>query len=243
MNNDYIDQYERAFRNRYRVKKIVSTIVDLLIFLSAVIGIYDSVFVRNYILVDRLRYMTWIGSIFTSLVCLAFSIVNIIQLITNNEHTSVLAYYMRLSSATTELLIFTVVIIGLLPTVPDKPDFTSITGFVMHLFIPIATILSFIFSDVPIGKLRGLKPFNGTWFITIYAVVIMFLLISGLLSQELAPYSFLNIYKNPLWYSTIVLIIIYALSFSFAKLLSNLNLKFTWFWYKDIKTKKNVTNN
>lgn len=79
----------------------------------------------------------------------------------------------------------------------------------MHVIIPVLTIISFVFHDSPIGKLKPIQRCNGLIFITIYTVVMLLCILTGVIPENKIPYSFLNIYKSPVWY------IAFAFSFVF----------------------------
>lgn len=69
--------------------------------------------------------MTFWGTIFTSIISLVFGIICINEAIKEIEVTNKTAYFLRLSSAATELIIFVVVMFGLTSLVPDQPDISS----------------------------------------------------------------------------------------------------------------------
>ena len=95
-------------------------------------------------------------------------------------------FYLRLSSATTELVIFAVVIFGLSPLVPDRPDVSTYTGIMMHLVMPFLALFSFIFNDAPIGRLKPIEIFQGTAYISHYAGIMLILYGFRILLSRLA---------------------------------------------------------
>jgi hypothetical protein len=232
-----LEKSEEVFKKRRRSKKQLNMVISFVIFFACVIAVYDSAVIRHYDLTDRLRYMTWLSSIYTALLCFICGFVNLVELYYDSELTSRLVYFMRLSCATNELVVLLVVIYGLLPFVPDHPDFTSVTGFIMHVFMPILTPLSFAFNDAPIGKLKWYEPIHGTWFITLYALIMIPMILSGTLPREKVPYSFLLINEHSLIYNIAVAIAIYAIGYFLAVLLSRLNRRLSWVWFKDIARK------
>lgn len=237
-----LERSEKIFKKRRKLKKQVNMIVSFVIFFACVLAIYNSIVVRHYNLADRLRYMTWLSSIYTALLCFICGFVNLIELYYDSEVTSRLVYFMRLSCSTNELVVLLVVIYGLLPIVPDHPDFTSVTGFIMHVFMPLLTPLSFAFNDAPIGKLKWYEPFHGTWFITLYALIMIPMILSGALPREKVPYSFLLINEHSIFYNIAVFIAIYGIGYLLALFLSKLNRRLSWVWFKDIaRNRKNVS--
>ena len=209
-------------------------IINFVIFFACCIAVYDSIVIRHYYLPDRLRYMTWLSSIYTALLCFTCGFVNLMELHYDYELTSKLVYFIRLSCATNELVVLLVVIYGLLPFVPDRPDFTSVTGFIMHVFMPLLTPLSFVLNDAPIGKLKRYEPFYGTSFITLYALIMIPKILNGSMPREKVPYSFLLINEHSLLYNVSVVIAIYSIGYFLAYFLSELNRRLSWIWFKDI---------
>lgn len=229
-----LDAIDKKFRKRYVIKKVFNGILCLLTAFSGFSAVLYSVFIFKSNLFDRLRYMTFNGTIFTSIISLIFAFVSCFEIIKDTELTSRNVYYMRLSSAVTEFVIFFVVLYGLTPFVPDKPDIITYPGFNMHFVVPILTLISFIFNDAPIGRLKPLEPFRGTYFITIYAFVMVILFGFKILPSSKAPYSFLDFENNSIFFSIGCLIGIYIVGYSISLLLYYLNRKMSWIWFKDI---------
>ncbi len=119
-------------------------------------------------------FIAFWGTIFTSAVSLISGIVCVIEAARETEVTKKSVYFLRLSSATTESVIFTVVMVGLIPLVPDEPDIYSYPGIMMHLVVPIVTVMSFLLNDPPYGKPKPVEPMRGTLFLAIYGVVMIF---------------------------------------------------------------------
>jgi len=238
MTIEELERSEADFKKRRKIKKTVNMIISFVIFFACVIATYDSVVVRHYDLFDRLRYMTWLSSIYTAILSLLCGIVNLIELITDTELTSRFVYFTRLSCATNEMVVLMVVLYGLLPSVPDHPDFNSVTGFIMHVFMPVLTPLSFVFNDAPIGKLKPMEVFHGTWFITLYAVVMIPLIMTGVIPREKVPYSFLLVQDHSLLYDIVVACAIYTIGYMMSAFLSWMNRKLSWVWFTDIFAKK-----
>lgn len=226
-----LEEFQQSFRRRYIFKKTINMLMSSFIVFCGITAILYSVFVNHMNLFDRLRYMTFDGTIFTTIISFIFTIVCLIEAVYETEATSRFVFFMRLSSATTEFIIFCVVMVGLTNLVPDHPDITTYTGIMTHLVIPITTLICFIFNDAPLGKFKPLEPFFGTWFITIYAVIMTTLLLSGIIPYELAPYSFLDFKHTPFLFSLACLIGIYVVGYHVSLLLILINQKMTWIWF------------
>ena len=229
-----LEQFELRFHRRYILKKCINMLTNAFIVFGGVTAILYSVFVNGSNLIDRLRYMTFDGTIFTTAVCMLFVGVSVYEAVYETELTYRNVFFLRLSSATTEFVIFAVVMFGLLPIVPDKPDIHTYTGIMMHLIIPGLTMLSFILNDAPIGKIERWEPFRGTWYITIYAVAMTFLFGTRILPPEKAPYSFLNFRDHSILFSLACLVGIYVVGYSVSSLMIMLNKYLSWVWFADM---------
>ena len=106
----------------------------------------------------------------------------------------------------------------------------------MHLVIPFATVVSFVCNDAPIGRLGPLEPLHGTWFITVYAVVMVFLFGTGILPGTAAPYSFLDFEHASLRFVLLCLLGVYSVGYAVSWLLSRLNRRLSWIWFHDFDT-------
>ncbi len=233
-----LDTFQDRFIRRYRMKKKFNAVLCFFIFLCGVTAVLYSMFVNRMNLFDRLRYMTFNITIFTSVISLIFTVVSVVEIVSDTEVTRKWVYYLRLSSAATELVTFLVVMFGLTPLVPDQPDITSYTGVMMHLVIPPATICSFVFNDAPVGRLKAWEPLYGTWFITLYALTMLFLFGTGILPSAKAPYSFLDFEHTAPVFVLATLVGIYATGYSVSLLLYYLNRKLSWLWFRDFKKQK-----
>ena len=154
-----LDEFIIKFNERYKFKKIINAYICFIIFSCGLSAILYSMFVFHNNLFNRLRYMTFWGTIYTSIISFIFGIICIKEARNQTEVTYRWAYFLRLSSVTTEVVVFMIAIIGLMPFIPDNPDVTSSPGFMMHIIVPTLTIISFIFNDPPIGKLKIYQPF------------------------------------------------------------------------------------
>ena len=59
------------------------------------------------------------------------------------------------------------------------------------------TVASFTLNDSPIGRLKPSAIRKGTWFISVYAVIILSLILSGTIEKDMIPYFFLDVRNNP----------------------------------------------
>ncbi len=228
-----IDKFIDRFNKRYILKKKVNALLCIFVAVMGTTAVLYSRFVFHNPLFDRLRYMTFWGTIFTSAVSLIFGIVCIMEAVKETEVTYRPVFFLRLSSATTEAVIFAVVMIGLTPLAPDQPDLSSYPGIVMHLIVPAATVLSFLLNDPPIGSPKPLDPFKGTIFIAIYTAVMTMLFGTGMLSSEKAPYSFLDFENSSALFRLICFVGVFAIGYAVSWLLMRLNMKLSWVWFYD----------
>ena len=228
-----IDEFREQFGKRYILKKRVNALLCFFIFLCGTTALLYSRFVFHNPLFDRLRYMTFWGTIFTSAVSFIFGIVCIMEAARETEVTYRPVYFLRLSSATTEAVIFAVVMVGLTPIVPDVPDLSSYPGIMMHLVIPVTTVMSFLLNDPPIGRPKPEDPLKGVLIIAVYAAVMTLLFGTGTLSSEKAPYSFLDFENTSMLFKLGCLAAIFAVGYAVAWLLMRLNMKLSWVWFYD----------
>ena len=233
-----IDEFAERFSKRYILKKRVNALLCFFIALCGATAVLYSRFIFHNALFDRLRYMTFWGTIYTSIVSFIFGFVCIREAAGQTEVTYRPVYFLRLSSATTESVIFAVVMFGLMPFVPDEPDLTSYPGIMMHLVVPFTTVMSFLLNDPPFGKPKPADPLKGTTFIALYAVVMGVIFGTGILPSEKAPYSFLDFENTSAAFKMASLIGIFAVGYGISLLLMRLNMKLSWIWFYDLKRLK-----
>ena len=233
-----LEEFSERFSKRYTLKKKVNALLCFFIALCGTSAVLYSVFVFHSEIFDRLRYMTFWGTYFTSIVSFIFGIVCIMEARKETEVTYRWVYFLRLSSAATEAVIFAVVMVGLLPILPDNPDLSSYPGFMMHLVIPFTTVASFLLNDSPIGKPKAADPLKGEIFIATYAVVMTTLFGTGVLGSEKAPYSFLDFDHTSPTFRLFSCICIFVTGYIVSWLLIRLNMKLSWIWFYDIKRAK-----
>ena len=186
-----ITDYLAAFSRRYQRKKMTNLAVSALI---AFLGISSFLYGLQLEPIPTIfRWMTVDGTLFTTFGAVFFIVVNIVEMVRKTELTRVSVYYIRLSSAVAESVIISVVLVSQFSFFPEHlPLFDRYDSFVMHVLVPLLGILSFMINDSPIGRLRPLSYWRGTWFVTCYGVVILSLIGTGRLPSESIPYPFLN---------------------------------------------------
>lgn len=228
--NRITDEFDR----RYRIKKTINAVFNLLIAVSGVVVFLHTTIIGHNTLLNRLKYMTFCSTLFSSAVSLFTFIVCILEAKRRTEVTKRAVYFLRLSAALTESIVLAVVLFGLTPLVPDDPDVQSFVGIMTHLVIPPMTVLSFVYNEAPIGRLRPFEPFWGTWCITTYAIVMIVLFGTGIIPSEQAPYSFLDFEHNSVFYSIKCLIGIYFVGYLVALALSRINMRCSWIWFRGL---------
>ncbi|MCR5733201.1 MAG: hypothetical protein K6G22_01220 [Lachnospiraceae bacterium] len=227
MNDRDFDQIARSFEIRYKTKKKLNIFISALI---AVLGTTSVLFIFNY---DHdglftFRWMTVDGTLYTTVIAYICLIVNTVEILKYTELTHRTVYFMRLSSAVAEGLIMIVVLVSQLPFTDQHMHIARYDMFNMHILIPVLTISSFIMNDPPIGTIRPLRRFHGTWFITLYAVIIILFIKAGIIVDDLIPYEFLDI-ENMHFIAIIgCLIFIYGIGYLLSTVLYRLNKRISF---------------
>ena len=129
----------------------------------------------------------------------------------------------------------TVVLISQLPMFPQHMHILRYDMMCMHILIPILTITSFVFNDSPMPHLGFWDLMKGTSFITVYAIVILTLIQSGVVVKKLIPYFFLDLEALGAPMSVAVFLIIYGIGYLLSLGLSTLNRKLYWNWFRNLK--------
>ena len=225
--------YDEVVNRRLRFKDHCNIVICLSIF---VLGILSTLYKVKYEggFFTCLRELTVDSTLFASFTAFAFIILNSIEIVRRTEYTYVPIYYFRLSSAVSELIVLLIVLIGFLPFVPDNPIISRFDMINMHVIIPLLTVLSFIINDPPIGRLKPKQRLNGLIFLVFYSVIIMTCIVTGIIPKARIPYSFMNFYDHTIWYTLAASVIIYAMGYLLASLLSELNRKVYWLWLRNI---------
>ena len=90
--------------------------------------------------------------------------------------------------------------------------------FCMHVLIPVLAIASFVINDSPLGKLSFGETMIGTAFVT----------------GEYIPYFFLDFRHLGSLSILVFSLLIYATGYSLSLLLSFLNRKLYWRWFRNL---------
>ncbi len=232
----HCDEYLDAIKIRLRIKKAFNSVVCVIVFILGILAtIYKVKYEGSFL--TCLRELTVDGTLFASAVALMYAFINFAEIILDKEFEHRFLYYLRLSSCVGEFIILIVVLIGYLPIVPDHPVITRFDMINMHVIIPLLTILSFVFHDPPIGKLKPSERFYGLIFISLYCVIMMTFIFTGIVPENKIPYSFMNIYSSPIWYIIFAAVFVFTLGYLISWALSELNRKASWLWFKNIAKK------
>ena len=212
------------------MKKWANIVVSILI---VILGVSSFLYgLRLEPSVTIFRYLTVDGTIFTTAGAFLAIITNIIEIKYNTEETHHFVYYIRFSAAVAEITIFTVVMFSQLPIFPEHiPVIDRYDSFVMHVLVPILGFYSFVINDSPIGKLTRAERWQGTLFITFYAIIIFSLIWSGTLPTELIPYYFLDVAHNSLWITIFAFVFIYGAAYLISWGISECNRRLSWMWF------------
>ena len=159
------------------------------------------------------RFMTINGTLLSTGTALCAFCINLPELNLGAELYSRFFYLLRLSSAVTECVIALVIAMTLLPFVPDDPELLKYDSFCMHVIIPPLTVASFVINDLAPSPLRRRERFSGAAPVTIYASVMIPLILIGAIPQKRIPYSFMRFDDHPLWYSLLFAMTLLALTY------------------------------
>jgi len=215
------------FNAKYRKKKITNIVIS---FITMLMGFYALAYVFTFWKGGGLqfRYLTVDGTILTTVLTTIALIVNIVEFEKYTELTKTFVYLIRLSCAVTEGIIFLVVIISQLPFFEDHMTIFTQENMLMHVLIPILTIVSFIYNDSPIGKFRFKWVFAANAYAFIYAIVVVTLIIRGRISQDLIPYFFLDIRSTGIVFSLVIGVFIFCIGTVLCYVFVELNRKVYW---------------
>lgn len=223
----YIENFERCYRNKKYTNLIISAFIVLFGISSFIFGLHIEPRVTIF------RFLTVDGTLFSTFGAAIYIIANIIEIRHKTELTSVFVYYIRLSCAVAEMVIFLVVMLSHLPFFSESiPIADRYDSFIMHALVPPLTVASFVLNDSPIGRLKVLERLHGTWFVTFYAVVILTLIVTDRIEGEMIPYFFLDVKNNPVWLTILAFIIIYGIGYLMGWFLSEANRRLSWLWFK-----------
>lgn len=214
MSNISVLENKEYINSRFKYKKqliiLISITISVLGFSSFFISAVEDL---NWDFLSDFRFMTINGTLFTSAISLFTLVFSIVELNQNREIFNVKFYFLRLTAVVTECIIALVIFMSFFPFIPDNPNILKYDSFNMHVIIPILTIISFLLAEPPSNKIKPIMRFNGAALITIYAVIIISLILLGFIPQNKIPYSFLEVTTRPLWYILLAGAIIYSCSY------------------------------
>lgn len=218
--------------HRFKYKKQLNILIGFTISVLGLCSFFISV-VRdmNWDFLSDFRFMTINGTVFTSIISLITAFISLAEIIKGEDIKLEKFYFLRLTSVVTESIIAFVILMSLFPFVPDKPDILKYDSFNMHVIIPALTIISFLIAEPPSEKIKPLMRLNGSALITIYAVIIISLILWGVIPQKDIPYSFLEVNTRPLWYVLLAGVIIYAGAYFLSWGYIELNKRVSKRWY------------
>ena len=224
---------EQNFDRQYRIKKLVNLVVSIII---VVLGVSSVLFIFRH---DgdgwlTFRWLTVDGTVFTTVLSVVFIVIDISDFLNLSEHSSTFVYFARLAASVAEGLIMIVVLISQLPFFSEHMHILRYDMFNMHILIPLLMIASFVLNDPSIGKLRFLQKLHGTWYVSLYAAIIITLILTGIIPTERIPYFFLDVTHLPLLDLLTYFVMIYAIAISLSHLLSYLNRKLSWLFLRDL---------
>ena len=181
------------------------------------------------------RFLTVDGTLFTTCGALACIVINLVEIVRREDIVFAATYYIRLSMAVAESVIFIVVVFSQLPIFDQHlPMFDRYDSFVMHVVIPVLGVASFLFNDSPIGRLSPGKYLLGASYVSVYAVIIVTLISTERLPTELIPYFFLDYRTNGFGVFALAFVFVYSAAYFMAWSLSVWNRKCSWLWFRDL---------
>lgn len=229
--NEKVTEYPAV---RFIYKKQLNIIICMTISVLGLCSFFISaVEDLNWDFLSDFRYMTIVGTVFTSFVSLLTVAVSVVEIFKMKDINSKRLYFLKLTSVVTESIIAIVIFMSFFPFVPDNPNIFKFDSFNMHVIIPILTILSFLITEPPNIQIKPIMRLNGTALITIYAVVIISLIILGFIPQDKIPYSFLEVNTRPFWYVLLAGIIVYSCAYFLSWAYIAWNKRVTENWYKE----------
>jgi len=215
------------FNAKYRRKKIVNIIISAA---TVLMGVFAVLFIFKHDAdgVFTFRWLTVDGTIFTTVLTAIAVAVNIVEFKQYTELTKTFVYLIRLSCAVTEGIIFLVVIISQLPFFEDHMHILRPDMLFMHVIIPILTIVSFIYNDSPIGKFHFKMVFAGNAYALLYAITVVSLIATGLISGDMVPYFFLDIRQTSIAFVLASSFFIFCIGTVLCYVLVELNRRIYW---------------
>lgn len=222
-----------AFDKALIIKKRSNIVICILIILFGVSSSYYTVQYEGGILLSY-RDIAFSGTAFSVMAAFLLIIVNIWESAARKEIISDALYYVRLSSAVMEAVIFLIGAVEKIfgdnllggPSVLYRFDEAM-----MDVVIPLLVILSFCVNETPILVDQGWKKLYGAFLITLYSAVMTALILSGVIPENKIPFYCLHIRDG----NICLLLVDYAAAYAVCFLLSGafirLNQKIYWLSY------------
>ena len=184
--NILFDQIEQQMKRRNRARKTMNIVICLII---ALLGITATIYKVLYEVgfITCFREMTVCATVLTTLTSIDMIPLNLFELKIGSEISSRVLFFFRLSSAVTEFIVLMITLIGFLPFFSDHPVIARYDMLNMHVLIPLLMIGTFIFNDSAIGKIPKWKLIYGLIIITIYAVLILTLILTNVVPDSKIP--------------------------------------------------------
>ena len=223
-----IEYTKVRFKYKKQLNILIGLTISILGFCSFLISVVEDM---DWDFLSDFRFMTINGTLFTSTISLITAIISIAEIIKGEDLISKKIYFLRLTSVVTESIIALVIFVSLVPFIPDKPNILKYDSFNMHVIIPALTIISFLIAEPPAAKIKPIMRFNGSALITIYAVIMINLILWGFIPQDKIPYSFLEVNTRPLWYVLLAGAIIYSCAYFMSWGYISLNKRVSEKWY------------
>lgn len=221
--------YRRRFKYKKQLNILICITIAVLGLCSYLISVVEDM---DWDFLSDFRFMTINGTLFTTVVSAVTVALSIYELAKGKDIDTKKLYYIRLSSVVTECIIAIVILMSLFPFVPDSPDILKFDSFNMHVIIPIMTIISFLITEPPNEKIKPIMRLNGASVITIYAIVIITLIIWGVIPSDKIPYSFLEVNTRPFWYILLAGVIVYSCAYFLSWAFIRWNKRVSDYWYQ-----------
>lgn len=222
-----------AFDKALGMKKHSNIIICIFIIIFGIFSIYAAVRYEGGFLISY-RSIAVCSTTFVTITAVILMIVNFWESAAGKEIVSDSLYYLRLSTAAAEAVIFLIAVIeflfdGYLPGEPfvlyrfDKA--------MMDVVIPALVIVSFCVNDAPVPVDKLWKRLYGALFVTLYGIGMTVLLFAGVIPENKLPFYCPNIRSMNIGLLTAQLVLTYALCFLLSGFLIRLNQKTYWLSY------------
>lgn len=237
MKTDMLEEIALELDRRHILKKKVNLILSVLIVLVGIPPFVYWLQIENFQAM-AMRYLTIDGTLLAIVGALAFVGVNIVEILNKTELTSKAVYYFRLTCATTEALIMTVILLGYLPFFEEPIGANTWDDLLIHVAVPVLVMTSFIINDAPIGRISIQKKARSLVLVVLYGIIVLPCIFAGIIPQDKIPYPFFDTTKISIGVLLLVLVIIVGITIAIASVLVFLNRKVSWLWYYKVGKKK-----